>query len=1033
VHAIIEFFIHRPRLNYMLFVSLFLAGVYSYMVMPKEIFPPLNLDKIVITGAYAGASPAMLNQLAVTPIEDEVSTISHLRSVQSTVSSGAFSIILELERTADKIDTLQKAKDAVALVKPDLPTDMVEPSVRFFEFSIPLILVNIASDSVDSDKIISIAKEFKTRLTQIPNLIDIRIYGEGDQQIRIKLDSKKLEAYNLSLESVSTAISSISSIFPIGKVEDPDGHVFVSTLNGAKNTQDLLDTIININGKQLYLRDIATAHKGYAQDQTRSSYEGKRSVSINIAKSEEGNSMELASKVKSLVAEFSHEHPELSMGTFSDTSVYIENRLNTVVSNILFGLILVGLVMHLLVNARISLVVIIGVPTSFIVALLFMDIAGYSINMMTLLGALIAIGVIVDDAIIVAENIQRHIENGDSPKDAAIKGTKEVIAPVMAASLTTIFAFLPMLIISGEMGEFIKLIPIAITVLIAASIIESFIFLPIHANHLLKPKSKEVDWSKASKIYLKIIETLIKYRKTTLFTFWIVVPLLIVGGVVSNQFKIFPAFDGDQMNISAKLPANTTLEESFEIAQDLEQKLLSLREKYAIASVTTIAGFRMNAKGEGENGDNLFHIFVDLERIKPDNFVSKYVTPILLMDFKSWDYNRTQKSYDIEPKMRAELEEFMSKYETQTFEVKGPNAGVMSMPIELYVYGNDNTQTEAAIKKIKEALGKIEGTNTIGDDANKGTKEVKLKINPYGQKLGITEGMLTQRLASYFLENTRAKGFDNQGLVEIILQDARKDSYERLRTFPLLLDSGQKVALGDVVDFIEEHNYEKLYKKEGQKRWMVFSNVEPKIAPSTVLKKLEPTLESVQKEFNVEVGFGGEKEQNDQLLREMTIASVVAMFLIFVTLLVMFDSFKLSLMVLSVVPFSFFGVVLGHTVMGMDFSMPSAIGALGLAGVVINDGIIMLDFIRKANNIETLLAQAKLRLRPIILTSITTLVGLSTLIFFPSGQAVILQPLAVSLGFGLLWGTFLNLVYLPTLYAFIVGTKNKNSALHVKS
>lgn len=1012
----------------MLFVSLFLAGAYSYVVMPKEIFPPLALDKITILGSYPGASPTMLDQLAVTPIEDEVSTISHLRSVQSTVGFGAFYIILELERTADKIDTLQKAKDAIALVKPDLPTDMTEPSARFYEFSIPLILVNIASDKYTIDEIITIAKDFKTKLSQIPNLTDISIYGEGDQQMKIMLDSKKLEAFGLSLESVSSAISSISSIFPIGKIEDSKNHLFVSTKNGPKTPDELLDTILKIDGKKLYLRDIATVTKGYSQEDTRSSFNGQKSISINIAKAEEGNAIELAKKVKAMVAQLAKEHPDLSIGTFSDTSIYIKNRLDTVVSNILFGLILVGLVMHLLVNARISLVVTIGVPTSFIVALLFMDVAGYSINMMTLLGALIAIGVIVDDAIIVAENIQRHIEDGFSPKEAAIKGTKEVIAPVMTASLTTIFAFLPMLIISGEMGEFIKLIPIAITVLIAASILESFIFLPIHANHLLKPKSKEVDWSRVNNIYEKMVKTLIKYRKTTLFTFWFLVPLLIAWGIMANQFKIFPAFDGDQMNISAKLPTDTTLEESFKIAQDLEGEILRLKDKYSIASVTSITGFRMNSKGEGENGDNLFHIFVDLKRAKPDNFVSKYITPILLFDFESWSYERDMKSYDIEPQLRADLEAFMSKYETQDFEVKGPNSGVVSMPIELFVYGNDDLKIEKAINKIKDALRNIEGTNTIGDDANKGAREIKLKINSYGQKLGVTEGMLTQRLSNYFLESTRAKGFDSEGLVEIILQDSKKDSFERLKTFPIRLDNGQSVALEDVVEFVQEQNYEKLYKKDGRKRWMVFANVEPEVAPSVVLKQLEPTLKAVQEEFGIEVGYGGEKEQNDQLLHEMTIASLIAIFLIFVSLLVMFDSYKLSLMVISVVPFSFLGVVLGHFVMGIDFSMPSAIGALGLAGVVINDGIIMLDFIRKANNVEAIMQKAKLRLRPIILTSITTLVGLSTLIFFPSGQAVVLQPLAISLGFGLLWGTFLNLAYLPTLYAFSVSAKEKKDA-----
>jgi len=300
---------------------------------------------------------------------------------------------------------------------------------------------------------------------------------------------------------------------------------------------------------------------------------------------------------------------------------------------------------------------------------------------------------------------------------------------------------------------------------------------------------------------------------------------------------------------------------------------------------------------------------------------------------------------------------------------------------------------------------------------------MKLKTTPYGERLGIDEGTLARVLGEYFLESSRAKGFDEQGFLDIILKEKNHNSLEHLYDFKLSLDSGKYVALRDVVEFVEVENYEKMFKKDGKKRWMVFSDVDSPVTPTEVLKALNPTLEAIRAEGLVEIGFGGEKEQNDQLAREMGIASAIALFLIFVTLLVMFDSYRLAFIILSVVPFSLFGVVAGHTLMGMDFSMPSMIGALGLAGVVINDGIIMLDFIRKTTTLEALLARAKLRLRPIILTSITTLVGLSTLIFFPSGQAVILQPLAVSLGFGLLWGTFLNLVYLPTLYAFVSKVK----------
>jgi multidrug efflux pump subunit AcrB len=1023
VHAIVEFFIGRPRLNYLLFVFLFISGVYAYVTIPKEIFPPLTLDKITISGAYAGTSPAMLDAMAVTPIEDEIGNISDIRSVESVVSSGRFTMTLELEDNADKNDILQQVKDAISLVKTDLPADMNEPSAVLFNFSIPLILVNIASNERTMDELIEIAKVFKSRLSQIPNLTDIQIFGEGEREMTIVVDSQKLEAYGLSTTTVASALERISSIFPIGKLEPKGGeHAFVSTYNGEKTPESLLETRLRIHGKVLQLGDIATAHKHYAQDDTLSSFEGKRSVSINVAKSEEGNAMVLSEEVKDAIALLGQEYPGITVGTFSDTSIYIENRLNTVVSNILFGLILVGLVMRVLVNNRISLVVIIGVPTSFIIALLLMDIGGYSINMMSLLGALIAIGVIVDDAIIVAENIQRHIEEGMPLKEAAIVVTKEVIAPVMTASLTTVFAFLPMLMMSGEMGEFIKLIPIAVSVLIAASLLESFVFLPMHAKHLLRPNLPQVDWSRATNAYGAFVQKLITWRKTTLFTFWVLVPLLTVGGVMTNKFKIFPNFDGDQMNISCKLPVDTTLEETHDIATSLEAKLLDTKEKYAIENITTVSGFRMNAKGEGENGDNLFHIFIDLKRPKPDNFVAKYITPLLSFDFESFEFEREQKSYEIEPKIRRELEAFMSQYETLSFEVKGPNAGVISMPIELYVYANDDTKALNAIGTIKDALRSIKGTHTLGDDAIQGAMEIKLRITPYGEKLGFDEGTIASRLGAYFLESSRAKGFDETGVVEVVMHDTRNNSLERLRHFPLETIEGKTVLLHEVVAFESVQNYEKLYKKDGQKRWLVFSNVEPEVTPTEVLEQLEPTLAQLRQDKDLDVRFGGEKEQNDQLIKEMTLASLVALFLIFVTLLVMFDSFKLSLIILSVVPFSLFGAVAGHAIMGMEFSMPSAIGALGLAGVVINDGIIMLDFIRKTNNVEALLKRAKLRLRPILLTSITTLVGLSTLIFFPSGQAVILQPLAVSLGFGLLWGTFLNLVYLPTLFAFITNS-----------
>jgi multidrug efflux pump subunit AcrB len=1022
--AIIEFFLLRPRLNYFLLIFLFGAGIYSYKTMPKEIFPPIITDKISITGSYAGTSPETLDKMAVANIEDNINNISGIKKVESSIRSGQFSIILELADNEDKHDILSKVKDAISEAKRDFPSDMKEPSASFFKQNIPLILVNISSNKLSNDTLIEIAKEFKKKLATIKNLTDLTIYGEGTKEFRVVINSDKVKAFGLDPSAVSSAIAGLYSIFPIGKIEGNE-HFFISTFNGAKDVETFLNTYIKIGDKRLLVKDVANITKQYAKSDTYSSFNGKNTITINVAKAKEGNSITLAKRVKSEVAALQKQFPDIEAGTFSDTSVYIRNRLNTVVSNIMFGLVLVGLVMYLLINKRISFVVVIGIPTSFVVSLVFLDYSGYSINMMTLLGALIAIGVIVDDAIIVAENIQRHIEEGMDKAQAAIVGTKEVIAPVLTASITTVFAFIPMLLVSGELGEFIKLIPIAISVLILASLIESFIFLPLHCKHALNPKEKPLSWQRANNIYKKIIARLIHHRWMMVIFFWIAVPLLTIGGFSQMNFKLFPTFDGDQMNISCKLPVGTTLEENFDIARELEEYIIKSIDKYYIDSVTTISGFRMDSKGEGEIGNNYFHIFIDLHKIVPGNFVAKYITPYFSFDYDGSGMTRLEKSYVIEEKMRKDLTQFMKKHKTDEFEVRGPNAGIVKLPIEIFIQSNDEEYTKETIVQLKSAMKKIDGVKWVGDDAKVGVSEIKLRVNSYGQRLGVTESYLSNMLEKYFLEASYSKAFDKDGLVEIVLEDSNKNSFETLKNFSLRLDNGSEVRLSDVADFIQIQNYEKLNKVGGQKRQTVFGDIDTTTTATLVLKELEPLIEKIKKDNRAKIVFGGEKEKNEQILEEFTLAALLALVLIFITLLVMFDSILISLIVLSIVPFSLLGVVFGHMIMGMGLTMPSIIGALGLAGVVINDGIIMLDFIKKTKSVEELLERAKLRLRPIILTSVTTLAGLSTLIFFPSGQAVILQPLAVSLGFGLFWGTVLNLLYLPALFALVSHTKEE--------
>jgi multidrug efflux pump subunit AcrB len=447
---------------------------------------------------------------------------------------------------------------------------------------------------------------------------------------------------------------------------------------------------------------------------------------------------------------------------------------------------------------------------------------------------------------------------------------------------------------------------------------------------------------------------------------------------------------------------------------------MDVKEELFIESVIAIGGMRMDPKNQAEAEPNLFFLFIDLKEMHPINVVERYITPYLsvgsvkpgIRDIESWD-------------LRADIErrfsDFEAKHQLHSFEVRGQRAGVVKSDIDIALSSSNDHKLLEMLERIKAKLGAIDGVFNIADNAKKGVSESKLRVNSYGESLGFSEMMIASSLSSYYLENSRTKSFDSEGLVNIVYEAGDKNDLEALRNFELLVPTTQEhVRLSDVCDFITIKSFNKLYKEDGEKQKSVFANVKPAIITATeVMDLLAPLLEEIKADPEISLVIKGEAEQKAQLALEMGMAAAIAIFLIFVVLLILFNSFRYTFLIISVIPFSLLGMLIGHFIMGMNLSMTSIIGALGLAGVVINDGIIMLEFIRYTKTSEELLHRASLRLRPIFLTTVTTLIGLSTLIFFPSGQAVILQPMAVSLGFGLFWGTVLNLLYLPTLFAII--------------
>ena len=418
----LRFFVENSRMNYTLFVLVFAIGIWSYNNTPKEIFPSFELYMISVKGSYSGASVDILDKMAVNEIEDNIKNIDSVDTITTVISPGSFSIILELKKGKDKYNEANKIKDAIALVKSNLPSDMDEPTVNALERSRSLIDISLTSKKYTTDELKPFADKLKSKLLTISGINDITIFGDSDKYFEVLLDDKKIEAMNLNKNEVFAAISTLSYIFPVGKIEGGEKHYYISTFNGAKNAEDFANTLIKLGDTNLYLSDIAFVSKKYEDSSTLYSFNGKNALSLAIEQSDTADAIKVAQNINKLLPEINKIDKDITLTVADDNSERILDRLNIVVSNILLGIILITILVMILINFRMSFIIAIGIPTSFVIAAIYIYLSGYTINMISLVGVLIAIGIVVDDAIVVSENIQQHIEEGYEPKEAAVMG-----------------------------------------------------------------------------------------------------------------------------------------------------------------------------------------------------------------------------------------------------------------------------------------------------------------------------------------------------------------------------------------------------------------------------------------------------------------------------------------------------------------------------------------------------------------------------------------------------------------------------------
>jgi len=1026
IKSIIKFGLEKPILNHMLLLFIFMLSVFSYFKIPKEIFPPSSLNAISITGSYIGASSDMLDLMAVQTIEDDLGTLSEASAITTIVKAGYFNIKIDLKNGTKILDILEDVKDIVTKAKVNFPSDMNEPIVKTVTHSFPLVTVAIYGQK-SKEELLDIATKLKSKINTLSDLSDITIWGDSNRELLITFDEAKIEAYGLDKTTIVNTISNLSSIFPAGIIKDIGTHYYLSSQNGEKEIQKLNNTILKMGDKKIYLKDIAYIQYKLADVNSISHFNGKPNISIGINKGVQGDSIALVKQIKKLLKNEQLKYRDITFDTYTDTSIWIKNRLNTVVSNILFGVILLSIALFFFINARIAFVVAIGIPTSFMIGLIAAEYLGYSLNMLSLLGALMALGMLVDEAIVVGENIYRHMEMGKDKMTAALDGAIEMYPAVLTATATTIFAFLPILMMTGETGIFMRILPIMISVLLLSSLVEAFFFLPLHAKQSFNinkdGEKSDTFWDKNKQIYKTILNFALKgkYIAITLLISFIIYSSISLVKIL--KFEFMPQFDTTQVYISGSVGVGHSIEQTEKLVYTLEQKLLkNFKLGNEIDSISSVIGMKLDGKQIPQNEEFYFQLFINLKERSPSNFFDIYINPYLSPKYDSTDMTRVQSAHTIASNLSKVLINELKSKQFDELKVFVPGAGIVKNDIEIALSGEDTTKVSNTIKYIKKELAKINGVKNISDDVLLGNIDLKFTINSYGQNLGFTETSIVNILKPYYFKASFSKMYDSKGIVDIVFQSKDKNIKKSLDTFELTVPNTQiKVLLKDIIKFNNIPTLSQIFKEDGIRIQSITASLN-NTTSEEVYAILQPVLNSLDKDIKIDIK--GEQEENKKIKEEMMEAFIIALVLIFISLVIMFDSIIKSFIILSTIPLSILGVLIGHYIMGLNLTMPGLIGIVGLAGVIVNDGIIMMDFIQKSKNLDEMKEYAMLRLRPILLTSLTTILGLSTLIFFASGQSLILQPMAVSLGFGILWATVLNLYYVPMLYRIVYLNKS---------
>jgi len=1029
----IRFSIDNPLIVNLILILVLIIGISAWHSMPQEIFPLIELDIVSIWTEFEGASPEEVEQQITLPIEEEFEDSQDIDYVSSSSNEGYSSIVIRLKPGSDVDNFMRDARTILDRID-NLPDLAEEPELNRVRTRFPVITLTLFGGLANAE-LYSIAERVRRQMLQVDGVASVGLAGDREWEIWVVVDPHELAALHVPLTQVMSALRDNLRDQPGGTIKSPEGDIRLRGKGIEPDPLQMEEIVIRSNayGGQLRLGDVARVDRRFEEPLTYARFGGQPSVNLIVTKTAQASTMEVARLIRELANEFRQTLPaSVEVGLHTDVSVYVKNRLNVVKSSGLLGLVLLLIALCLLINFRVALITAFGIPVSFLVAVILMYYFAYTINMVSLFAFLIVLGMIVDDAIIVTENVYRHMEKGMDSLQAATLGAREVFWPVVVSTFTTIAAFVPMYSIGGILGEFIKVIPLVVTCALLGSLLEAFIVLPSHAAHFLRYEKMQrkqiIDWSRWLEKYSHVLHWSLMNRYTVAVASTGILIISIVYANTRIPYQQFGDVEIGQFFLNIEAPNTYSLENSLALTEQLENVILETVKENELDTMLANVGYSIIDFQRSKSGSNLIQFIIDLKKPMPDGFIETWISPVVSMDRSSFG-TRMRSTEEIIDNIRLEFQKFSG---VKRLSVLRPQAGPAGNDIEIGIVGDNIELLESKADEISEYLRRMPGVHDVQHDQEPGKLEYLYELNDRGRRLGITQSQLASAVRSGYLgvEVVHVNWSSKRIPVRLIYPQSIREQGNSLANLPIVLDDGRTVYMGDVANISIARGINKIRRRNSQRMATITAEVDSSITtPLIATEQIKQEFTPDSNEADYDLLFLGEKKDAEQAFEGMFKAMLIAVVIIFFMLTALFKSLLDPCVVMIAIPFGLIGVVIGHAIFDYNLQFLSIVGMLALSGIIVNDSLILVDFIKRQraegqDRLNAILRAGNVRARPIVLTTITTFLGVSPLIFFATGQTKFLAPMAVSLGFGLVFATVLILITLPCFYLIADDLRN---------